>query len=135
MTLQEYDLKISELELAFREAVDDKSIEETYDDLIKFQYEHMREFVKAYKETANTSAKKVIADIFDDAVENSQNGSVVEGVKDEALAKEIKNIINDEIGDYMLDTPEVYYDKTDDIWWIDCMFAGNYVPDWDGWRE
>lgn len=130
MTLEEYDAKVSEMGERLRAHWD----EDLYDELNDYQYEHMQEFLKEYGKTiGNSPAKKVCFDLLYYAVHDSKSGSSIMDVKSKKLADEVKEIIMNEIGQYLLDPPEIY--QYGDSWSIDCMFAGNYIPFWDGWRE
>ena len=109
--------------------------EELFEEMCKFQTEYMGEVLTELRSKADTKAKEVVCDILDYAIRWSESGSVVEYVETEELANEVDEIIWEMIGDYMLDAPEIYKGKYSGEWTIDCMFAGNYVPYWDGWFE
>lgn len=137
MTLEEYDEQMRIFETQLRMTDSDAAWNEVMERINDFQYEHMREFVAEYRSKADTKAKKEIADIFEYAVEKSESGSAIGYVDSEELANEIDKIIWEEIGDFMLDPPEVYKEKKEygGQWCISCMFGGFYVPWWDGWND
>jgi len=66
------------------------------------------------------------------AVKNSESGNSIIDVESKEISDEIENIIWQEIGNYLLDY-QVY--KENNQWIIDCMFAGYYVPHWNGWND
>ena len=135
MTFEEYNKEMAILEENYQKATNEEERERAMDELNTFQWIHMREFVANYKAKAKgNKAKEKIAELFEYAVENSQTGSAVLYVESEELKDEIDEIIWEEIGEYMLDAPQ-YYQTDDGEWAIDCMFGGNYVPEWDGWDE
>ena len=123
MTLDFYNEKISEL-----------AERKDYDNLVEFQNVYMNQFLKEYEETVKGNpAKKVCYELLEYAIHDSESGSAIAYVDTEELANEVDEIIWEEIGDYLLDSPQIY--KSNGQWAIDCMFAGSYVPDWDGWLE
>ena len=108
--------------------------DEIYKELSEYQAKVMGEYLEQYKANADTKAKKIIAELLEYAIKDSESGSsIVSGFTEEEV-NEVDEIIEDEIGDFMLDHPEIY-DNEDDKWSIDAMFGGNYVPYWDGWCE
>jgi len=137
MTLEEYDYQMRIFETQLEMTDSDEAWNKVMERINSFQYEHMREFVAEYRAKADTKAKQEIADIFEYAVEKSESGSAICHVDSEELANEIDEIIWEEIGDFMLDPPEVYKEKEEygGQWAISCMFGGFYVPCWDGWND
>lgn len=137
MTLQEYDAEVSKMGEMVRSLYkmnDHKNGYEVYEELSNFQNKHMKEFLAAYKETiGDDKAKQVCYDLLEDAITYSESGSAIKYVDTKELADKVDEIIMDEIGDYLLDPPEIYQEGNE--WAIDCMFGGNYVPYWDGWTD
>ena len=123
MTLKEYDAKMER----YYERLNNG--DDVMDEMTGFQYEFMNKVLDEYKAKADTPAKEVCYELLEYAVRYSTSGSSVVYVKTKELADAVKDIINEEIGDYMLDIPEIY--EVDGAWAIDCMFAGYYVPEWN----
>lgn len=98
----------------------------------KFKSREMNNILEDYKKTVITQAQEYIYELFEYAVNSSTSGSAVIYVDSERLAMKIDDIIEDEIGEYMLDHPEIYEVEGGSEWCIDAMFAGSYVPYWDG---
>ncbi len=130
-----YDAKVDEYAEKLRDynCVGDEW-DEIYKELSEYQAKVMGEYLEQYKANADTKAKKIIAELLEYAIKNSESGSSIVGELTEEEANEVDEIIEDEIGDFMLDHPEIYNDE-DAEWSIDAMFGGNYVPYWDGWCE
>ena len=125
MTFEEYNKAMD----TYAERI--KNGEDILDEVTGFQYKYMNSVLDAYK--ADTPAKEICYDILEYAVNHSQSGSVVQYIEDNELADSVNDIIWEEIGEYMLEAPEYY--KENGTWVIDCIFAGYYVPGWDGWYE
>ena len=125
MTIEEYNKAMDAYSIRIRNG------EEIMDEVNDFQYEFMRNVLKNY--VADSPEKEIIRNILDYAVNDSTSGSSVQYVEDKDLADKVMEIIFDEIGEYMLDFPEYY--EENGYWVIDCVFAGYYVPDWDGWYD
>ena len=135
MTIEEYNAKMDELTERLKEAAYTKEAGYIYDEITEFQYRYMRAFVNEYYNKAKFDPIKLkIFDIFQYAVEQSESGSSIGYVNDKETADKIVEIINDKIGEFMLDSPEIYQ-EADGEWAISCMFGGNYVPEWDEFRE
>ena len=131
MTLEEYDKKMSEYSDKLSELYDEEW-DELYEELSNFQQNYMESMLEKYEKTIDCQAREYIYELLCYAVRQSQSGSSIVDVENEEAANEIENIIWEEIGDYLLDC-EIY--EEGDHWAIDCMFAGNYIPYWDGWSE
>ena len=131
MTLDEYDKKMSEYADRLRNTYGNEW-DELYEEVSKHQQNYMENILEEYQKTIDCRAKEHIYDLLCYAVRQSQSGSSIVNVESKEIAGEIENIIWDEIGDYLLDC-KIY--EEDNHWAIDCMFAGNYVPYWDGWSE
>lgn len=111
-----------------------EAFEGLVDTVTEFQWEYMDDVLEEYKKTVgDDKAKAVCAEILEYAVKESTSGSVVVYVKDKETADKVDEIIWEEIGRYMLDAPEIYEENGE--YAIDCMFAGYYVPGWDGWLD
>lgn len=131
MTFEEYDVKISEM----GERLKANWSEELYKEVSEFQYEHMDQFFNDYHKTVNDDpAKWVCNDLLHYAIYESSSGNAIEYVDTEKEVDAVERIIMDEIGKYLLEPPKILYTE-DGRWAIDCMFGGNYVPYWDGWRD
>lgn len=131
MTLDEYDKRMSE----YAERLSDtygNEWDELYEEVSKHQQNYMESILEKYQKTIDCKAKEHIYDLLCYAVRQSQSGSSIMNVESKEIANEIENIIWNEIGDYLLDY-KIY--EQGNYWVIDCMFAGNYVPYWDGWSE
>ena len=131
MTLDEYDKKMSEYADRLRNTYGNEW-DELYEEVSKHQQNYMENILEEYQKTIDCRAKEHIYDLLCYAVRTSESGSSIVNVESKEIAGEIENIIWDEIGDYLLDC-QIY--EEDNHWAIDCMFAGNYVPYWDGWSE
>jgi len=131
MTLNEYNKKMSKYVDRLRELYDEE-YEILYEEVSKFQQDYMENVLEEYKKTIDCEAREYIYDLMCHAVRISESGSSIVNVDTKEIADEIDNILWEEIGDYLLDY-EVY--EENNHWVIDCMFAGNYVPYWDGWCE
>ena len=131
MTLNEYDKKMSEYGDKLRELYG-KEFDELYEEVSEFQQNYMENVLEEYQKSIDCKAREHIYELLCHAVGISQSGSSIICVATEEEADAIDNIIWEEIGDYLLDC-EIYEDG--DCWEINCMFAGNYVPYWDGWNE
>ena len=136
MTFEEYNKQFDELDERLKATESEEDWEKVMEEINEFQYKHMREFVAEYKKKAEGDpAREVIYDAFNYVVEMGTNGSVNEYVDSEELANEIDEIIWDDIGQFLLDAPEIYKDKYSGQWCISCMFGGAFVPEWDGWED
>ena len=132
MTFEEYNRKIDE----FSEKLDKNWTQEVYDALTDLQYDYMNNVLIEYKKTiGDDPAKEICFDLLEYAVHKSESGSSIRYVDTKELADKVDEIIWDEIGDYMLDPPEIYQEKSNGMWAISCMFGGAYVPEWDEWRR
>ena len=134
MTFEEYDKKMGEYAEQLRELYGkewDKR-NKLYEEVSEFQREYMENVLDEYQKTIDCKAREHIYELLCYAVKNSQSGSSILDVETEEEADAIEDIIWDEIGDYLLDC-EIY--EEGNHWAIDCMFAGNYVPYWDGWND
>lgn len=133
MTFEEYNEKMHILEERLRATESEDEWDKVMDEINAFQHKHMEAFVEEYMASAKGNrAKEEIADIFRYAVYCSESGSAIGYVDSKELADEIDEIIWEEIGEYMLDAPQIY--ESNGEWAIDCMFGGNYIPEWDGWE-
>lgn len=131
MTFDEYDKKMSQYSDRLSELYDDEW-DKLYEEVSEFQRDYMENVLEEYQKTIDCEAREKIYELLCYAVRKSQSGSSIVDVESEEIADEIDNIIWEEIGDYLLDC-EIY--KEGEHWAIDCMFAGNYVPYWDGWND
>ena len=137
MTYEEYLKKINEYtdKLVNYEGDDyDDFYDEWLEEISEFQITYMEGILAEYIKKAKTEAQKYISEILNYAIYESETGSVIICVPTKEIADEIDEIIWGEIGDYMLDAPQIYEDK-DGEWSIDCMFGGAFVPYWDGWLD
>lgn len=134
MTFEEYDKKMGEYADQLRELYGNEWDEwnKLYEEVSEFQREHMENVLEEYKKTIDCKAREHIYELLCYAVRNSKSGSSILYVETEEEADAIDNIIWEEISDYLLDY-DIYEEGNQ--WAIDCMFAGNYVPYWDGWDE
>lgn len=134
MTFEEYDKKMGE----YGEQLRNNYTEELYQEVSEFQSKHMEEFLEEYKKTiGDDPAKQVCYDLLEYAVHDSESGNAIveaDFVTNDEEAKELVDTIFDEIGKYLLDDCDVY-EESRGGYVADVMFAGNYVPYWDGWRD
>ena len=128
MTYEEYDKKME----WYSENITPDN-EELLEEMFQFQTKYMTEVLMKLRNKADTKAKEVVCNILEYAINNSTSGNAIEFVETEELANEVDEIIDEMIGDYMLDAPQIYEENGE--WAIDCMFGGNFVPGWDGWFE
>lgn len=142
MTMEEFDIQMA----AYRKQLDnmiafdmnnysnrnnfERDFKLWQDQVSKLQYDYMNGVIASYN--ANTKEKEVIVNLLIYATRESQSGNAIVYVESKDLAEKVEDIIWDEIGDYLLDY-EIY--EEDSKWVIDCMFAGNYIPYWDGWLD
>lgn len=132
-----YDAKVEEYANKLRDVncVGDEW-DAIYEELSEYQAKVMGEYLEQYKANADTRAKEIIAELLEYAVRHSDTGSSVVCDLTQEEADEVDDIIWEEIGDFMLDYPEIYEDTHYGTGWnIDAMFGGNYVPYWDGWDD
>ena len=137
MTREEYLKKINEYTDKLANYEGDYFVEfytKWFEEVSEFQMTYMEEVLAEYKKKAKTEAQKYISEILDYAIHGSVTGNVVIYVLTKEIADEVKEIIWEEIGEYMLDAPEIYEDE-DGEWVINCMFGGAFVPYWDGWLD
>lgn len=115
--------------------------EKKWDDLSDFQYKYMTKVLSDYgKVVQNTTdpldkdARIVIYDIFHYAIYRSETGNSIQDLDRDAeeLADRVTDLLNEDLGDYLLDY--MVYEENGE-WTVDCMFAGCFVPEWDGWKE
>lgn len=132
MTLKEYDAKMSEYTEQLQN-IYGKEWDKLYEEVSEFQHDYMVTVLEEYKKRIDCEAREYIYRVLHHAVHVSESGNSIVVVDTEELANAIDNIIWEDIGDYLLDY-EIYEEK-DGSWDINCMFAGNYVPYWDGWDE
>lgn len=131
MTLAEYDEKMSVYAERLRNATGSE-FDALYEEVSNFQYAHMEDVLLAYKANIDCEAKGYIYSLLEYAVHSSSSGNSTIDVESEEILTDIDNIIWEEIGDYLLDY-QTYKEET--YWVVDCMFGGNYVPCWDGWKD
>ena len=131
IAFDEYNKKMSEYADRLSVLYNDEW-DELYEEVSKYQQNYMENILDEYKKTIDCEAREHIYKLICYAVKTSQSGSSIVNVETKEIADEIENIIWEEIGDYLLDY-EIY--EEDGHWVVDCMFAGNYVPYWDGWTE
>lgn len=113
-----------------------------HEQAVNLQYEYMNKVLKGFEPTPDSSVEaKMAYDLLHYAVHTSQSGSSIVSLSDYDLGDRdrqevIDNIENGAIysliGEYLLDEQD--YEEDED-YIIDVMFAGVYVPDWDGWDE
>lgn len=129
MTLGEYNKKMNEYDsrLSSTYGTEWGSL---YKEVSEFQHDYMTDILDKYKSSIDNEAKRYIYDLFSYAVKTSRSGSSIVYVDTKELADDIESILWEEIGDYLLDY-KVY--EENNRWAIDCVFAGFYVPYWDGW--
>jgi len=132
MTLNEYNKKIDKYEEQLNKSLNRNEWEKTYEELSKFQLSYMQHVLDEYEKSVDSDAKQYIYNLLYHAVMWSETGSSIIDVRTKEIADEIKNVIFDEIGDYLLDY-NIYPEN--DHWVVDCMFGGAYVPYWDGWSK
>lgn len=128
MSFEEYNAKMN----WYAENITEDN-EEMFEEMCEFQREYMLQILEKLKADCDSKAKEAICELVEYAVNNSESGSSCVCVDSKEIADEVDNIIWETIGEYLLDY-DVYKD-TNGNWTIDCMFAGNYVPYWNGWFE
>lgn len=132
LNLEEYDKKMEEYQDRLAATETNAEWDEVENEMSKFQTEFMSGVLEDYKKTIDCAAKQWIYTLLEYAVKVSENGSSIAYVETKETADLIEEILWEEIGDYLLDC-EIYPEKGE--WVIDCMFGGNYVPYWDGWKD
>lgn len=126
MTIEEYFKEMDK----YIEKLKNKEV--TMDDVAAFQYEYMIKLIADYD--ASTPEKAECKAILEEAVFQSFTGEVCHYIEDKELADKVIAIIEDELGQYLLGSPECHSYADGGIN-IDCMFGGYFVPDWDGFAE
>lgn len=129
MTIGEYNNKMNFYSKQLKTANSDKW-EGLYEKISAFQRTYMEEVLSKYRIRNEATSK--IYDLLCYAVRESESGNAIVDVSTRELVNEIDDILQKEIGDYLLDY-EIY--EEDNHWCVDCMFAGYYIPYWDGWRD
>ena len=131
--LKTYDEEVNRLADIYRETQNDSDL----DKLGCYQALHMKVWLSEYREHIDhdDNIRQKIYELVEYAVWESLSGSAIVYVDNEEIANKINEVILEEIGDFILDTPQIYADSHTGEWCIDCMFSGNYVPYWDGWLD
>ena len=127
MTLEEYDKEMS----IYSERIENG--EDILEEVNNFQYDFMNKVLESYKEKADTPEKEICYELLEYAVNHSQSGSSIYYASKDEYTDDLEDVILDELNAYMLDAPECYWENG--MFVIDCMFAGFYVPEWDGWYD
>ena len=103
----------------------------------EYQTEMMCKMLDQYRaKIGKNKAKQTISEMVENVINSSRSGSVVfEMGKEEA--EKVYSIVFDEIGWMLLDDCDFYHYPTapENMWTIDLMFGGLYVPYWDGWED
>ena len=128
-----YLKSIDEFEKRLLNIDDEDEWDEERERLYEYQKDYMEKYLKSYRETATSEAQKSICELIEYAIYESSSGNAIVFVDTKEKADAINEIIWDEIGEMLLDSPEIY--EEDGEWVIDCMFGGAFVPDWDGFDE
>lgn len=126
MTFDEYLTKFSEL-----------LNERKMADINKLQYAFMREQLQNYKDKPhldNDPSVPAVIGIIEYLIDCSQSGSVVWYAPTKSLCDEIEAELFANFGDMLLDNPQIYRTKSG-LWALDCIFAGAFCPEWDGFNE
>lgn len=138
MTFEEYNEQFDVLRDKLEAAQSDEEWDAAMKNINDFQYKHMGEFVAEYQNKVNDDpARQVIYEAFDYVVHKGTNGTVNMYVDSEELANKIEEISWDDLGQFMLEPPEVYKEKEryGGQWCISFNFGGVYIPEWDGWKD
>lgn len=119
-----YEAKVNELSK--------KDLDETYE----YQSREMNKFLEEYRKEADSKAKKDICKILRDLIGFSENGSVFRWYDSKAEAQAVYDEILSKycpVSPMLSDDCDLYKDGEE--WVISLMFYGDYVPDWDGFKE
>ena len=81
---------------------------------------------------AKSPAQKFALETLDCAVTISTSGNGIVEVPNEQIANEVVDIISRDFADYLLDVSS-YSDG--DSWFVDCIYGGAFIPEWDGTEE
>ena len=127
MTLEEYNKKMR----TYSERIENG--EDILEEVNDFQYDFMDKVLESYKEKIDTHEKEICYELLEYAVKCSQSGSSIYYADKDEYTDDLEDVIWDELNAYMLDAPECYWENG--MFVIDCMFAGFYVPEWDGWYD
>ena len=119
--VREYDVKCEEYFQRYRNG------EDVEDEMYKFQTSFMEEVLSDFKRTI--PAREAICEILEYVIYSSNSGNSIVQVDNEQIANEAKEILYDELGEYLLDV-QIY--ERNGEWNIDTTFGGYYVPRWDG---
>ena len=131
MTIEEYDKQMEIYAEQLKETDEDDPL---YEEVSEFQRKYMNQVLNELEKKINESeAMQAVYDLLEYAITQSQSGSsVIHGLSKET-AYEFDEIYDQYIGEYILDAVEIY--EEEDGWVLDAMFAGNYVPYWNGWWD
>lgn len=99
----------------------------------KYQERYMNQVAEKYADAEEGTAPYYVYEILSYLIRDSTSGNVVEEVPTEELADEVNELLLGELGDYLLEAPDIY--ASGDGWSVNCMFGGYYTPYWDGWNE
>ena len=105
---------------------------EEYDRLCEYQKNYMKKYLDEYKNKVQCKAQEYIYELIEHIVYQSTSGNSIVFVNTKEEADEVNNIIWEEIGEMLLDPPEIY--EQNGVWAIDCIFGGAFVPEWDGFE-
>ena len=108
----------------------EKEIKAVYD----LQHSYMTQVLEDYKSRTPFEGQKYICQLLEYVISSSTSGNVIIHVPTKEMAIHIDKIICDELGDMILDPSEIYKEE-DGKWAMDYMFAGRYVPEWEGYYE
>lgn len=113
MTLEEYDNLLNEIDkLQYKREM--------------FLYDKLKEFLN---KDPDDKARQVAHKIFRFAIMYSTNGSSIAYVETKELAEKVRDILINELYEYMLDDPTI--DNMGDDFAIDCLFAGAFCLNWE----
>ena len=112
---------------------DEDEWNEKFGEMCDYQKRYMKAYLDTYKRKIRCSEQELISKLIEHIIYQSTSGNSIVFVHTKEEAEAVDKIIWKEIGDILLDSPQIYEDNGQ--WAIDCIFGGAFVPEWDGFSE
>ena len=133
MTKEIYNQKIDLLLDWIMELPDEDKWEKEMKAVYNLQRSYMTQVLEDYKSRESFEGQEYICQLLEYAIAYSTSGNVVIYVPSKEMAERIDEIICDELADMLLDSSEIY--EENGKWAMSYMFAGRYIPEWEGYYE